>query len=120
MGSVLPHFPQSGAVAQRRWQDDRHVPTQSCSDKWKFGQGGEKEIHAPTSVHIAPLEKGKDTGCEGGAAAAEGEGGGCYRVTRESGGGGLVSQGCQTTPPSSRESSCKLHEEDEVCPIGTP
>merc|ERR1739848_918910 len=78
MGSVLPHFPQSGAVAQRRWQDDRDVTTQSCSDKWKFGQGGEKEIHAPTSVHIAPLEKGKDTSCEGGA-AAEGEGGGCYK-----------------------------------------
>ena len=44
---------------------------------------------------------------------------GVTRVTRESG-GGLVSQGCQTVSPSSRESSCKLHEEDEVCPIGTP
>merc|ERR1712233_122568 len=44
---------------------------------------------------------------------------GVTRVTRESG-GGVVSQGCQTVPPSSRESSCKLHDEDEVCPIGTP
>ena len=36
--------------------------------------------------------------------------------------GGLVSQGCQTLPPSSRiGSNCKHgDEEDEVCPIGTP
>ena len=41
-------------------------------------------------------------------------------VRRES--GGLVSQGCQTLPPSSRMgSSCKHgDEEEEVCPIGTP
>ena len=41
-------------------------------------------------------------------------------LTRES--GGLVSQGCQTLPPSSRMgSSCKHgDEEEEVCPIGTP
>merc|ERR1712088_370826 len=36
--------------------------------------------------------------------------------------GGLVSQGCQTQPPSSRIGSTCKHgdEEDEVCPIGTP
>merc|ERR1712012_1177631 len=36
--------------------------------------------------------------------------------------GELVSQGCQTLPPSSRiGSNCKHgDEEDEVCPIGTP
>ena len=41
-------------------------------------------------------------------------------AARES--GGLVSQGCQTLPPSSRiGSNCKHgDEEDEVCPIGTP
>ena len=41
-------------------------------------------------------------------------------VTSES--GGLVSQGSQTAPPSSRiGGNCKHgDEEEEVCPIGTP
>merc|ERR1712212_247346 len=64
-------------------QDDRDVPTQSCPDKWKPRQGGEKEIHASASFHIAPLEKGKDIGCEGGGAEGEGgEGGECNSDAR--------------------------------------
>merc|ERR1712210_22413 len=112
MGSVLPHFPQSGARAHKVGQDDRDVPTQPCPDEWKPPQGGEKEIHAPTSVHIAPLEKGKDIGCEGGGAeGAEGEGGECNSDAR-------IRGTCQPRipdPTSSSQigSSCKLHGDEE-------
>merc|ERR1712032_871443 len=121
MGSVLPHFPQSGA----RVHCDPHnlvkmtvmFQRSPAQTNGSLAKGERKRSMPPPVSTSPPLKKAKTLVVKEEQKEKKEE---VVTVTRES--GGLVSQGSQTLPPSSRiGSSCKHgDEEEEVCPIGTP
>jgi len=125
MGSVLPHFPQSGARVQfvtpqflvKMTVMFQRSPAQTNGS---LANKGERKRSMPPPVSTSPPLKKAKTLIVQKEEQKEKKEEVVTSVTRES--GGLVSQGCQTLPPSSRiGSSCKHgDEEDEVCPIGTP
>ena len=123
--SVLPHFPQSGA----RVHCDPHnlvkmtvmFQRSPAQTNGSLAKGERKRSMPPPVSTSPPLKKAKTLVVKEEQKEKEKEKKEeVVTVTRES--GGLVSQGSQTLPPSSRiGSSCKHGDEDEeVCPIGTP
>merc|ERR1711971_540272 len=119
MGSVLPHFPQSGALTTCNVKMTVMFQRSPAQTNGSLANKGERKRSMPPPVSTSPpLKKAKTLIVKEEQKEAKEEV--VTSVTRES--GGLVSQGCQTLPPSSRiGSSCKHgDEEEEVCPIGTP
>merc|ERR1712038_1856829 len=130
MGSVLPHLPQSGGgvvlccelVIVKMTVMFQRSPAQTNGSLAK----GERKRSMPPPVSTSPpLKKAKTSSVvkeEQKEKEKEKKEESLPPVVPARESGGLVSQGCQTLPPSSRiGSNCKHgDEEDEVCPIGTP
>merc|ERR1711936_1335405 len=123
MGSVLPHLPQSGPgvvlccelVIVKMTVMFQRSPAQTNGSLAK----GERKRSMPPPVSTSPpLKKAKTLVVKEEQEKETKE----ESVTVTSKSGGLVSQGSQTAPPSSRiGGNCKHgDEEEEVCPIGTP
>ena len=129
--SVLPHLPQSGGVlscvASCRVKMTVMFQRSPAQTNGSLAKGERKRSMPPPVSTSPPLKKAKTSSVvkeeqkEKEKEKEKKEESLPQAVpARES--GGLVSQGCQTLPPSSRiGSNCKHgDEEDEVCPIGTP
>ena len=122
--SVLPHFPQSGA----RVHCDPHnlvkmtvmFQRSPAQTNGSLAKGERKRSMPPPVSTSPPLKKAKTLVVKEEEQKEKEAKEESVTVTRES--GGLVSQGSQTQPPSSRMGSNCKHgdEEEEVCPIGTP
>jgi len=130
MGSVLPHLPQRGPgvvlccelVIVKMTVMFQRSPAQTNGSLAK----GERKRSMPPPVSTSPpLKKAKTSSVvkeEQKEKEKEKKEESLPQAVPARESGGLVSQGCQTLPPSSRiGSNCKHgDEEDEVCPIGTP
>ena len=128
--SVLPHLPQSGGgvvlccelVIVKMTVMFQRSPAQTNGS---LGKGERKRSMPPPVSTSPPLKKAKTSSVvkeEQKEKEKEKKEESLPQAVPARESGGLVSQGCQTLPPSSRiGSNCKHgDEEDEVCPIGTP
>merc|ERR1711936_1368773 len=120
MGSVLPHFPLSGAWVRNPKLAKMTVMFQRspAQTNGSLAKGERKRSMPPPVSTSPPLKKAKTLVVKEEQEKETKE----ESVTVTSESGGLVSQGSQTAPPSSRiGGNCKHgDEEEEVCPIGTP
>merc|ERR1712072_1586885 len=120
MGSVLPHFPLSGAWVRNPKSAKMTVMFQRspAQTNGSLAKGERKRSMPPPVSTSPPLKKAKTLVVKEEQEKETKE----ESVTVTSESGGLVSQGSQTAPPSSRiGGNCKHgDEEEEGCPIGTP
>ena len=118
--SVLPHFPLSGAWVRNPKLAKMTVMFQRspAQTNGSLAKGERKRSMPPPVSTSPPLKKAKTLVVKEEQEKETKE----ESVTVTSESGGLVSQGSQTAPPSSRiGGNCKHgDEEEEVCPIGTP